>query len=160
MESEIDCSAITIRCIQLWRRRTRRRRRRRERATTFAFGAISVSAFSPDIEADHTRPDRSRAYMPTLANNKRRFFERRRGCAATCGRHDPRRNWNGTRPRGHYAPATIRTTLRTHSFSTRENSAFLQSTLCSPRLFRSFRSGLDQAAQRFRGSRFPIDREF
>lgn len=159
MESEIDCSAITIRCIQLWRRRTRRRRRRRERATTFAFGAISVSAFSPDIEADHTRPDRSRAYMPTLANNKRRFFERRRGCAATCGRHDPRRNWNGTSPRGHYAPATIRTTLRTTRSPLAKIARFYNRP-CSPRLFRSFRSGLDQAAQRFRGSRFPIDREF
>lgn len=55
--------------------------------------------------------------MPTLANNKRRFFEQRKERAATCGRNVcatilEYRKRNGTRPRGHYAPATIRTTLR------------------------------------------------
>lgn len=121
VESEIDCSAITIRCIQPWRRRTRG-----GGATTFAFGAISVSAFSRisrrttrgRIGAVHTCP-------PSPITNAD-FSSNEATCGHVCATILAKRN-QASWPlcAGHN---THRVTY--HSFSTtRENSAFLQSTV-------------------------------
>lgn len=68
VESEIDCSAITIRCTQP------RRRSHGEGRTLLSCRRNICEYIFPDIEADHTRLDRT-ARTCTLGNNKHRFFE-------------------------------------------------------------------------------------
>lgn len=68
MKSEIDCSAITIRCTQpCWRNPT-------EWRTLLSCRPNICECIFPDIEADHRRLDRT-VHTCTFGNNKHRFFE-------------------------------------------------------------------------------------